>query len=65
MKRNINDIFNLLLQKKENAENDLIGESRRKYPSIKKMLQLQGEIEAYQDTITLIETSDILNKEVK
>lgn len=65
MKRTINEIYELLKQKKENALNDLTRERMRQYSSNKKMLQLQGEIEAYQDTITLIETSDILNKEVK
>lgn len=62
MKRNINDIYNLLLQKKENAENDLLGERMRKYPSNKKILQLQGQISAYTDVIILIETSEVLNK---
>ena len=60
MKRTINEIYNLLLQKKENASNDLTGEQLRKYPSNKKILKLQGEIEAYTDVIVLIETSEVL-----
>ena len=60
MKRTINEIYNLLLQKQENALNDLTGEQLRKYPSNKKILKLQGEIEAYTDVINLIETSEVL-----
>lgn len=60
MKRTINEIYNLLLEKQENALNDLTGEQLRKYPSNKKILKLQGEIEAYTDVINLIETSQVL-----
>ena len=60
MKRTINDIYELLKQKKENALNDITRERMRQYPSNKKILMLQGEIEAYQDTITLLETSEVL-----
>lgn len=60
MKRTINEIYELLKQKKENALNDLTRERMRQYSSNKKMLQLQGEIEAYQDIITLFETSEVL-----
>lgn len=63
MKRTINEIYNLLLQKQENALNDLTGEQLRKYPSNKKILKLQGEIEAYTDVINLIETSQVLANE--
>ena len=65
MKRNIKEIYNILKQKKENALNDLTGEQFRKYPSHKKMLKLQGEIDAYTDVIILIETSEVLNDEFK
>ena len=63
MKRTINEIYNLLLQKQENALNDLTGEQLRKYPSNKKILKLQGEIEAYTDVINLIKTSQVLADE--
>ncbi len=62
MKRNINEIHNLLKQKIENAQNDVMHERYRQYPSQKKLLRLQGEIEAYQDILILIETSEILNE---
>ena len=62
MKRTINEIYNLLLAKQENASNDLTSEQLRKYPSNKKILKLQGEIEAYTDVINLIETSQVLAK---
>lgn len=60
MKRTINDIYQLLKEKEENALNDLTGEHMRQYPSNKKILKLQGEIAAYQDVITLLETSEVL-----
>ena len=62
MKRNIKDIYNLINEKIENAENDLIRENSRVYPDYKKRLKLQGEIEAYRDIKILIETSRILNE---
>lgn len=62
MKRTINDIYQLLKEKEENALNDLTGERMRPYPSNKKIHKLQGEIAAYQDVIMLIETSEVLNK---
>lgn len=60
MKRTINEIYELLKQKKENALNDLTRERMRQYSSAKKILKLEGEIEAYQDVIVLIETSEVL-----
>lgn len=62
MKRTINEIYNLLLEKKENALNDLTGENMRVYRSNKKILQLQGEIAAYTDVINLLETSEVLDE---
>ncbi len=62
MKRTINEIYQLLKEKEENALNDLTSERMRPYPSNKKILELQGEIAAYQDVIRLIETSEVLNK---
>lgn len=62
MKRTINDIYQLLKEKEENALNDLTGERMRQYPSNKKILRLEGQVAAYQDVITLIETSEVLEK---
>lgn len=60
MKRTIKDIHDLIEQKIENAQNNVIHERNRKYPSNKNILRLQGEIEAYQDVLNLIETSELL-----
>lgn len=60
MKRSVNEIYDLLKQKEENALNDYHREHSRQYPSNKKLLKLQGEIAAYQDVITLLETSEVL-----
>lgn len=62
MKRTINDIYNLINEKLENAQNDLYREKTRIYPNNKKTLKLEGEIEAYEDIKILIETSRILNE---
>lgn len=62
MKRTINEIYELIKQKIENAKNDYCYEQTRAYPSFKKSLKLQGEIEAYEDVKTLIETSQVLVK---
>lgn len=60
MKRTIKDIRDLIEQKIENAQNNVMYERNRQYPSNKKILKLQGEIEAYQDILILIETSELL-----
>ena len=60
MKRNINEIYETLKKKMESAQNDIIYERNRQYPSHKKITRLEGEIEAYQDAIVLIETSEVL-----
>ena len=62
MKQTINEIHNLLKQKEENALNDLTRERMRQYPSSKKILRLEGEIEAYKDVIVLLETSEVLDE---
>lgn len=61
MKRDIKEIYSLLEQKLENAQNDVVFERNRQYPSNKKLLRLEGEIEAYQDAIILIKTSGVLD----
>lgn len=62
MKRTINDIYELLKQKQENAHNDLTAEYMKQYPSYDKIAKLECVIAAYHDVIILIETSDVLNK---
>lgn len=62
MKRDINEIYKILNNKRENAFNDIMYERNRQYPSNKKILRLQGEIEAYTDVIILIESSQILDE---
>ena len=61
MKRDLKTIVYLLEQKIENAENDLLHERNRIYPSNKKMIRLEGEIQAYQDILILINTSGLLD----
>lgn len=61
MKRTINEIYELLKQKVENANNDFNYEHSRAYPSNKRILKIEGNIEAYQDVIILLETSEVLN----
>lgn len=63
MKRTIDDIYNLILQKIENARNDYHCEKSRIYPNYKKCLKLDGEIEAYEDIEILIKTSGVLNND--
>jgi hypothetical protein len=68
MKRTINEIYELLKQKRKNAIND-----REKYcmPLGKEQpikdfaikCKLEGEIDAYTDIICLIESSQVLEKE--
>lgn len=62
MKRNINEIYELIKEKISNAENDLYREKTRVYPSTKKQYELKGEIDAYKDVLNLIETSQVLVK---
>lgn len=62
MKRTINEIYDLIKEKKFNAENDLYREKTRVYSSTKKQYELKGEIEAYEDVLNLIETSQVLVK---
>ena len=59
MKRKLEEVKGLIKQKIENAQNDIVHEMNRKYPSHKKMLRLQGEVEAYQDVLILLETSEL------
>lgn len=59
MKRTLEEVKGLIKQKIENAQNDIVYEMNRQYPSHKKMLRLQGEVEAYQDVLILLETSEL------
>lgn len=65
MKRTLKEVYNLLKQKMENAKIDLEKSqlSNLVFPCIEKIFKLQGEIEAYEDAITLIETSHLLEEE--
>lgn len=59
MKRTLEEVKELIKQKIENAQNDILYERGRAYPSNKKILRVQGEIEAYQDVLTLLEMSEL------
>ena len=65
MQRTLKDVLNLLKQKVENTKIDLEKSqlSNLVFPCIEKIFRLQGEIEAYEDAITLIETSHLLEEE--
>ena len=65
MQRTLKEVLNLLKQKVENAKIDLEKSqlSNLVFPCIEKIFRLQGEIEAYEDAITLIETSNLLEEE--
>ena len=65
MQRTLKEMRNLLKQKVESAKIDLEKSqlSNLVFPCIEKIFKLQGEIEAYEDAITLIETSHLLEEE--
>ena len=65
MQRTLKEVRNLLKQKVENVKIDLEKSqlSNLVFPCIEKIFKLQGEIEAYEDAITLIETSHLLEEE--
>lgn len=65
MQRTLKEVLNLLKQKVENTKIDLEKSqlSNLVFPCIEKIFRLQGEIEAYEDAITLIETSHLLEEE--
>lgn len=65
MQRTLKEVLNLLNQKVENTKIDLEKSqlSNLVFPCIEKIFRLQGEIEAYEDAITLIETSHLLEEE--
>ena len=64
MQRTLKEVHNLLKQKVENTKIDLEKSqlSNLVFPCIEKIFRLQGEIEAYEDAITLIETSHLLEE---
>ena len=64
MQRTLKEVRNLLKQKVENTKIDLEKSqlSNLVFPCIEKIFRLQGEIEAYEDAITLIETSHLLEE---
>ena len=71
MSRSIEEIYHLIIEKKENAENHI----ERIYKEIKKdeikeqhydciYQKLKGEIKAYTDILILLETSGVVENEV-
>lgn len=58
MKRTINEIYDLIKQKKDNAQRDFEIEKDRE-----KANRLYGELCAYVDVICLIESSQVLENE--
>ena len=64
MPRTIEEVLNLIKEKKKNAEIDLEKSQavNKVFPCPEKIERLIGEICAYHDVIILIETSHILNK---
>ena len=68
MKRTINEIYELIEQKKENAERDrerTLQEIRniKDYDgNILKNERIKGEVDAYVDVLILIETSGVLER---
>ena len=65
MQRTLKEVLNLLKQKVENTKIDLEKSqlSNLVFPCVEKIFRLQGEIEAYEDAIALIETSHLLEEE--
>ena len=62
MKRTINEIYELIEQKRENASNAYNRECTRVYPSKAKTAELKGELMAYEDVLILIDTSYVLTE---
>ena len=60
MNRTINEIYDIIKEKKYYAQCDL---SRKHYP--KKQERLKGEVEAYTDVICLIESSGVLSDDTR
>lgn len=72
MQRTINEIYELLKQKKENAINDRERTRKNNYQYVNgvkvyhvsnKEYELKGEIDAYTDIICLIESSGLVNQD--
>ncbi len=61
-KKDINYIYNNILQKIETNSMELTKDILKPYPSIKKQCNYRGKIEAYTDIKILIEESGLLKK---
>ena len=61
MKRTINEIYELIEQKRDSASNAYNRECNRIYPSKVKLAELKGELMAYEDVLILIKTSGVLD----
>lgn len=69
MRRSIEEIYHLLIQKKENARNDMhrIMEENKDGFVIEDLMKLQrveGNYNAYTDILILLETSGVVENEV-
>ena len=62
-KRSINEVYNILNKKRENALNDRDRERNKPICDIVVLERLYGEIEAYTDIIILLETSGLVEDE--
>ncbi len=60
MKRNAREVYKLIEEKIENAENDIECEKRKKDKDNLKILKLQAQALAYYDAIILLQTSGVL-----
>lgn len=72
MKRTIDEIYNIIIEKRDNAESHLERNGgitkancidEKGYPLLRTGLELKGEILAYTDVLCLIESSQILKED--
>lgn len=61
MKRTIDEIYNIIVEKRKNAIYDRTKQIREE--NLDKFVRLNGEIEAYTDVLCLIESSQILKED--
>ena len=65
MYKNVLEIYDAMVQRKEMAERELLKEMARAYPSNKRQIELKGMINAYKEAVALFEASDALREEKK
>lgn len=61
MNKTIDEIYELVKKKYKSASTAYNFEWRRKYPNIKKLNELKGNMDAYYDVCILIKTSNVLS----